>query len=330
MKALFIGGTGTISTDVTRLCTEKGWEVTLLNRGTRNREMPPGVICLKADVEDRQAVEECLRGKNFDVVVNFIAYTPPQVMRDIEVFAGRTSQYIFISSASCYDASGEPVITESRRLHNPHWQYSRDKIACEALLIDAYREKDFPVTIVRPSHTYSDRSLPLILHGEQGHWQTLDRMRRGKPVLLPGDGTSLWCVTHSADFAIAFEGLMGRPETLGEAYHITSDESLSWNLIYQEIAAALGVPAKLLHISTDMLTRHTPSCAPGLYGDKIHSVLFDNTKIKRLVPWYQAKIPFSRGVRGTVETFLSDRSLQTPDQAFESWCDELVQKIERF
>ena len=330
MKALFIGGTGTISTDVTRRCAETGWAVTLLNRGNRNSDLPAGVAILRADLENEGEVARLLEGADFDVVVNFIVYTPEQIERDIRLFTGKTKQYIFISSASAYDAAGDALITESRRLHNPDWQYSRDKIACEALLLREYRKNGFPATIVRPSHTYSDRSLPLILHGEAGDWQTLERMRQSKPIILPGDGTSLWCVTHSRDFAVAFEGLMGRGVALGEAYHITSDECLPWNRIYEEIGSALGVRPILRHISSDMLVSRTPDLAPGLYGDKIHSVLFDNSKIKRLVPWYRAEIPFVRGVRRTVQTFLNTPALQIPDPAFDRWSDEMVSRMDAF
>ena len=323
MKALFIGGTGTLSTAITALATARGWSLTLLNRGSR--PLPEGVEGIQADMQDEAAVRAALAGRTFDVVVNFIAFTPAHIQRDLRLFAGRTQQYIFISSASAYEKPPRDWrITESTLLCNPYWQYSRDKIACEEALVQACRAEGFPATIVRPSHTYGLRSAPLPLHGAKGCWQTLLRMRAGKPVIVPGDGTSLWTLTHAEDFAKAFVGLMGNPRALGEAFTITSDEQLTWDQVVCAVARALGVEPVLAHISSEFLVACDPAQTGPLLGDKSNTVVFDNTKIKRLVPDYVATIRFDQGVRATVDWLLAHPELQTPDPAFDAWCDAVI------
>ncbi len=323
MKALFIGGTGTISESVTALAVRQGWDLTLLNRG--NSPVPEGVKTIHADINDEAAVASALAGQRFDVVADFIVFTTAQLERDLRLFAHNTRQYLFISSASAYQKPcADWTITESTPLYNPHWQYSRDKIACEELLTRAYREQGFPMTIVRPSHTYNHRAIPLPLHGAKGPWQILRRIREGKPVVVCGDGTSLWTVTHSRDFAVAFVGLMGHPKALGQAFTITSDEQLTWNQIMAEVGAACGVEPQLAHIASDFLVHCEPSLAGPLLGDKSNSVVFDNSKVKRLVPEFVCTTRFAHGVRESVAWLDAHPEAQRPDPDFDAWCDRVI------
>ncbi|MFN2144493.1 MAG: SDR family oxidoreductase [Anaerolineales bacterium] len=304
MKALFIGGTGIISSGCAPLALEQGFELTLLNRGQSSRPTPEGAEVLVADFRDRAAVEQAIAGREFDVVVDWIAYTPDQVRRDIEMFRGRTGQYIFISSASAYQKPPRSLpITESTPLENPFWQYSRNKIACEDVLTEAYLKTGFPATIVRPSHTYDKTMSPL-----RGGVTALNRMIQGKPVIVHGDGTSLWVLTHHRDFARGFVGLMANPLAVGEAFHITSDELLTWNRITELMAAAAGVEAKIVHLTSETINRYDPEWGAGLLGDKAHSAIFDNSKIKRFVPGFSAEIPFHRGAREIVNWYLADET----------------------
>lgn len=334
MKALFIGGTGNISLDITRLLAEQyadTWEVTLLNRGNHTEEIPDGVRLLKGDISDEAAVARLIEGMYFDVVANFINFTPDQIQRDLRLFAGKTGQYIFISSASAYQKPPvDPVITESTPLSNPYWQYSRDKIACEDCLTEEMRRSGFPFTIVRPSHTYSDKKIPVAIHGQRGSWQTVQRILDGKPVLVPGDGNSLWTLTHTTDFAKAFVGLMGNPHAIGHAVHITSDESLTWNEIYAALGRALGREVKTFHLSTDLITACDPSFEGALCGDKSNTVLFDNRKIKHLVPGFTATMRYDQGVRRAVAYHLAHPEAQTPDPEFDAWCDAMYEAFCRF
>jgi nucleoside-diphosphate-sugar epimerase len=328
MKALFIGGTGTISSSISKLALDRGWELTLLNRG--NRPVPTGANRIQADIRDEESVKSLIDGMRFDVVADFIAFTPEQVARDIRLFEGKTDQYIFISSASAYQKPlSSPFITESTPLSNPYWQYSRDKIACEDLLIEQYRMKGFPVTIVRPSHTYGERSVPVALHGAKGSFQIIERIRQGKKIVVPGDGTSLWTLTWSGDFAQAFLGLMGNIHAIGESYQITSDESLTWNQIHRAIGTALGVEAQLVHIPSDVLGALNPDWVGGLTGDKSNSVVFDNRKIKRAVPGFSATTRFDEGVRAAVEYIYSHPECRTPDPEFDDWCDRVIAQWDR-
>ena len=330
MKALFIGGTGTISTEISKLCIKEGWELTLLNRGLSKSRVPEGARVLVADIHDEEAVRAAIGEETFDVVADFIAYTEEHVQRDIRLFTGKCRQYFFISSASAYQKPlSSPWITEGTLLHNPYWLYSRNKIACENALMQAYHEDLFPITIIRPSHTYCERGVPLALHGAKGSFQVLERIRQGKPVVVPGDGTTLWTLTHSRDFAVAFVGLMGNIHAIGEVYHITGDESLTWNQIYQCAANALGVEPKLVHIASETLSQLCGDLADGLIGDKSNTVLFDNTKIKRTVPQFCATTRFDQGVREAVEYIYSHPECQVPDPAFDEWCDQVIEGYER-
>ncbi|MBE5776378.1 MAG: SDR family oxidoreductase [Clostridiales bacterium] len=329
MKALLIGGTGVISTHITRLLIEKGWDVTLLNRGNRQSEFPAANQII-ADMNDEQDVAKKLEGLHFDTVCQFIAFKPEQVERDIRLFTGKTDQYIFISSASAYQKPpAHPVITESTPLHNPYWQYSRDKAACETVLMEAYNKDLFPITIVRPSHTFSERSITVPIHGKFGAWQVLKRMMEGKKVLIPGDGTSLWTVTASRDFAKGFVGLMGNVHAIGENVHITSDESLTWNQIMQSIARALNAEYKPCYVPASILARVAGTDWQGaLLGDKANSVIFDNSKLKRLVPTFCADTRFDQAARDSVQTFLSTPALQKDDPDFDALCDKIVAIME--
>ncbi|MDR0381835.1 MAG: SDR family oxidoreductase [Oscillospiraceae bacterium] len=329
MKALFIGGTGVISESITRLAAERGWTLTLLNRGRRNAAAPADVECLTADIHDEAAVKAALGARRFDVVADFIAYVPAHVERDIRLFADKTDQYIFISSASAYQKPPAHYrITESTPLVNPRWQYSRDKIACEEVLMAAHRAAGFPVTVVRPSHTYDYKTLPLGLHGAGGAWGVVSRIHRGRPVLIQGDGTSLWTVTHSSDFAKAFVRLMGHPAAVGEAVQITGDEVLTWNQIYQTVGRLLGVPVRPYHVASDFLVACDPSFDGPLLGDKAHSVVFDNSKMKRLAPEFTATTRFDEGARQSVAYFLSHPECQAPDAPFDDFCDRVVHALD--
>ncbi len=328
MRALLIGGTGTISTAVTKLLLEKGWTVTLLNRGSR-ADVPEGVEQLHADIRDEDKMREALRGRTFDTVCEFIGFVPSHVEQDIRVLKDMCGQYIYISSASAYHKPvPNPVITEGTSLANPYWQYSRDKIACEEILMHAYRENRFPVTIVRPSHTYSERSVPVAVHGDKGSFQVLSRILQGKPVIIHGDGSSLWTLTFNTDFAKGFVGLMGNPATVGEAFHITSDESLTWNQIMLTLAAALNRELIPCYVSSETLSRSTRYDFRGtLIGDKACSVIFDNGKLKRFVPDYKAVVPFCEGVHRCIDYIFSHPECQVPDPDFDEFCDRAVEKI---
>jgi len=329
MKVLFLGGTGNISTAVTRLAVERGIEVTLLRRGQRAADLPENVRTITADVVDEAAVSAALGGQTFDAVVDWIAFTPVHVERDIRLFRDRARQFIFISSASAYQKpAGHYLITESTPLANPFWQYSRDKIACEERLLEAYREEGFPVTIVRPSLTYGDTQIPLAVNSWEKSWTAVDRMRRGRKVIVPGDGSSLWVITHNSDFAQGLVGLLGHRQAIGHAFHITSDEVMTWDQFYRITAQAAGVEAQIVHIASDFVGACLPDEVGGLTGDKAVSVVFDNSKIKRFVPGYLAKVPFAEGIQRTIEWFDAEpRRKQIDEEANAAW-DKLIDAYE--
>ena len=323
MKALFFGGTGTISSACTALAQKQGWEVTLLNRG--NRPAPEGMKQIIADCGDVDALKAALDGKYFDVVADFIAFRPLDVQRDIELFRDKCAQYILISSAYVYQKPvSDYLITERTSLCNPYWQYSRDKIACEEVAMEAYRSFGFPVTIVRPSHTYCERAIPMGVHGDGGSWQLVRRMREGKPIIVQGDGSSLWTFTFNTDLAKGFCGLMGNPHAIGQAVHITSDESVTWDQAYESIGRALGVKPNLVHIATDFLVACDPSLMGPLLGDKSRSVVFDNSKIKRLVPDFCATVRYDQGVRICLDYIDKHPECQTEDPQFDAWSDRVI------
>ena len=331
MKALFIGGTGTISMAITKQLAENpDWELYLLNRGTRAQELPEGVKTITADINNEAQVAEAIRDINFDCVCDFIAFVPAQLERDYRLFAGKTKQFMFISSASAYQKPlSDYKITESTPLANPYWEYSRNKIACEEYLMKQYREAGFPITIIRPSHTYDERNVPVGAHGDKGSWQVLKRMMEGKPVLIQGDGTSLWTITHNSDFAKAFIGLMGNIHAIGEAYHITTDESVTWNQIYAIIADELGVELKAYHVPSDFLDEVGKyDYRGGLIGDKSNTVVFDNSKVKRAVPGFTCTVRADQGLRKTVQHMLATPELQQDDPEFDQWCDKVIAALE--
>ena len=324
MKALFIGGTGVISTAISKLLVKKGWDLTLLNRGNRQNEVP-GANTIRCDVNDEAAVQKAIEGRHFDVVADFIAFVPQQAERDIRLFRGNTDQYIFISSASAYQKPlSHPVITEATPLSNPHWEYSRNKIAIEELLMKAYREEGFPITIVRPSHTFSFRSLPLAIHGEKGPWQVVKRMMEGKSVPVHGDGSSLWTVMFNEDFAAAFVGLMGNIHAIGQAVQITGEELLTWNQIMQAVAHAFGGKYKPCYIPTALLSAYRNYDFEGsLLGDKANTVIFDNSLLHRLVPAYQQQWRFDQAVQVCADYFLNHPEAQADDPDFDRFCDQM-------
>jgi nucleoside-diphosphate-sugar epimerase len=323
MKVLFIGGTGIISTAVSRQALARGIELFHLNRG-QNRSDLTGVRQMTADIYHLEEVRRILQGLAFDVVVDWIAYTPEDIERDLALFQGRVGQFVFISSASAYQKPPtNPVITEGTPLANPYWQYSRDKIACEERLMVAHRQQGFPVTIVRPSLTYGDTNFPIAIGGWTSY--TLpDRLKKGLPIIAHGDGSSLWVVTHSEDFARGFLGLLGNPQALGHAFHITSDEVLTWNQIYETIATALGVQVNIVHISSDFITKVAPDLEGNLLGDKTWSVIFDNSKIKTFVPGFQATIPFYTGIRRTLDWFHADAKRQVIEAEVNREMDRII------
>ncbi len=333
MRILFIGGTGNISTACVKLALEKGHEVSLLNRGNRTRPGLEKAESIRGDFSKPGEVKEALKGMEFDVVANFIAYKPEDVLRDIEFFGGRCRQYIFISSASAYQKPlTHPVVTESTPLKNPFWDYSRDKIACEDELMKAYREKDFPVTIIRPSLTY-DTVIPVAI-GSWEDYTIVDRMKKGGKVIIHGDGSSLWTITHSDDFAVGFTGLCGNQQATGHSFHITSDEVLTWNQIYEAVANAAGVKLNMVHIPSDFICRVAGSLGQewmwgNLLGDKAVSSVFDNTKIKRFVPEFNATITFSEGIKRTLKWFEADPARMTVIDENNRLMDDIITQYEQ-
>ncbi len=330
MKVLFIGGTGTISSAITQQLSQTDCDLYLLNRGNRSTILSSNITVLQTDIADERKVEELLDGHSFDVVCDFIGFLPEHVERDYRLFHNRTKQYMYISSASAYQKPlSDYRITEGTTLSNPYWQYSRDKIACEEFLMKKYREEGFPVTIIRPSHTYDERSIPLGVHGAKGSWQVAKRMLEGKKVIIHGDGTSLWTMTHNSDFAKGFIGLMGNPHAIGQAFQITSDESLTWNQIYSSIAQALGVELHPYYVSSAFLAAVSDYDFTGsLIGDKANTVIFDNSKLKQAVPDFHATKRFNQGIQETINHVLHHPELQREDPEFDTWCDNVITALE--
>jgi nucleoside-diphosphate-sugar epimerase len=325
LKVLFIGGSGVISSASTRLAVERGIDLHVLNRGTTSstRPLPDGVTVLTGDIRDPGSVRAALGDHEYDAVVDWVAFTPEHIRTSLELFTGRTGQYVFISSASAYQTPPSRVpIKESTPLRNPFWQYSRNKIACEDVLVQAYRESGFPATIIRPSHTYDRTLVPL-----DAGWTAVERMRQGKEIVVHGDGTSLWTLTHHADFARGLVPLLGHPRTLGEAFHITSDDVLTWDQIAHALARAAGVEARIVHVPSDVIAREHPEWGPGLLGDKAHSSVFDNSKLRSVVPDFVATIPFEQGAREIVEWYDGDASRRTVDPKADAVIDRLVERF---
>jgi len=320
MKVLFIGGTGIISSACSQLAIERGIELYLLNRGLTRRPVPDGAQILIGDIRDRNSVKSALGSRHFEVVVDWVAFVPEQIENDLELFRGRTQQYIFISSASAYQTPPAKLpVTESTPLSNPFWEYSRNKIACEERLMRAYHEERFPITIVRPSHTYDRTSLPM-----HGGYTIVERMRKGQKVIVHGDGSSLWVLTHHRDFAKGFVGLLGNRRAIGEAFQITSDELLTWNRIFEIVAQAAGVEADIVHVPSEIIARYDSEWGDSLLGDKTHSMIFDNSKIKRIVPEFVATIPFARGAQEIINWYAANPDLQIIDAALNKTIDKII------
>ncbi len=329
MKILFIGGTGIISTASTALAAKRGLDVTLLTRGQHASQLPPGVKTLTADVND-PALHQKFQHEFFDAVVDWIAFTPADIERDLKLFRGRTRQFVFISSASAYQKpQTHYLMTESTPLANPYWNYSQNKIACEQRLMQAYREEGFPVTIVRPSLTYGDTQIPLVLNSWQQSYTAVDRMIRGQKMIVPGDGSSLWVVTHNTDFAKGLVGLLGHQQAPGQAFHITSDEVFTWDQLFRIVGSAVGVEPQLVHIPSDFIAACVPEKKGTLLGDKSVSVVFDNSKIKRFVPGYSATTTFAEGIGQSLAWFNVDPSRKQIDHAVNATLDKLISAYEK-
>jgi len=329
MKVLFIGGTGLISSACSALAVARGMDVTLLNRGARSEHVPEGAKVITADIRDREDAAAALKGQTFDVVCNFIGMLPEQVADDVALFGGGIKQYIYISTAAVYQKPPSYyIIDESTPLCNPYWQYAQNKIACEELLTAAYRKNGFPMTIVRPSLTYADFRLPGFINSRKGQYTFFDRIRQGKKVIVQGDGTALWTTTHNTDFAKGFVGLMGNWRAIGHAFHITTDEVLTWNQMVETVAMAMGVKANICHIASDYLGRVMPNEAPGLIGDKSQNGIFDNSKIKRFVPDYRATVTFAQGVERVLNWYDSHPEAKIIDDEWNDFVDKTVAQYE--
>jgi nucleoside-diphosphate-sugar epimerase len=320
MKVLFIGGTGIISSACSRLAVSRGIELFHLRRGRTARPVPAEIQVLNADIRDIASAQRAIGDRRFDAVVDWIAFTSEHIETDLQLFRGRTHQYVFISSASAYQTPPASLpVTESTPLDNPFWAYSRAKIACEERIVRAYREDKLPFTIIRPSHTYDRTLLPC-----HGGYTVIDRMRRGKKVIVHGDGTSIWTLTHHEDFAKGLVGLLGHSGAIGQAVQITSDEWLTWDQIHHLLARAAGTRADIVHLPSDVIARHDPEWGAGLLGDKAHSMIFDNSKLKRLVPDFVAAIPFSRGAEEIMAYYDADPARRTVDTVLDATMDKLV------
>lgn len=332
MKILFIGGTGIISSACADLAIARGHELFMLNRSvSRKISVPEGAVLLEGDVHKEETrLATLLADHHFDAVVDYIAFTANDIERDLRLFNGRTDQFVFISSASAYQ---KPVrnylITEETPLENPYWEYSRNKIACENRLMQAYREDGFPITIIRPSHTYGPTEIPFGVSSWMHPWTVVDRMKRGQKVIIPGDGTSLWVLTWNADFAKGLVGLLGNKKAIGEAFQITSDEALSWDQIHLEAYHALGLEPNLIHIPSDLIAMYHPDSLGSLVGDKSNSVVFDNSKIKRFVPDYFCEVNWAEGVRRSLAWFDAHPDFQTVDREMNSVWDRIIASYER-
>ncbi len=332
MKLLFIGGTGLISSACSELAPARGHELFILNRSVSLKyPLPSGATLLQGDIHaDEAQLASLLAGHRFDAVVDWVAFTPQDIERDLRLFRDRTSQFVFISSASAYQKPPPHyLITEQTPLENPYWKYSQDKIACEALLLEEQRTRGFPVTIIRPSLTYGVSQIPLVGASWAHPYTVIDRMQRGKKVIVPGDGTSLWVLTWNGDFAKGLLGLLGNEKAIGEAFHITSDEVLSWDQIFLEVYQALGAKPNVVHIPSDLIVAHEPNMLGTLIGDKIHSVVFDNSKVKSLVPDFVCEVKWAEGLRKSLDWFAAHPEFQTIDEELNLRWDRLLAAFER-
>ena len=324
MRVLFVGGTGLISTACTRLALQRGIEVVHLNRASGGHDIE-GVTTLVADVRDEAAAERVLAGQKFDAVVDWIAYGADDIERDIRLFRDRTDHFVFISSTSVYmKPLGQWLIREDAPLANPYWDYARGKIAGEERCMRALREDGFPITIVRPAHTYGDWSMPLAVSSWQKPFSSIARWRAGKTLIVPGDGQTLWTLTHNSDFAVGLVGLLGRRQAIGHAFHIVSDEALTWDEIHRQTAAAAGVECRIVHIPTDFITACRPEMEGRLAGDASVCLVLDNSKIKRFVPDFRQTVPFSQGIKQTIAWYDADPARREVDTEMDEWMDRLI------
>ena len=325
-KILLIGGTGTISSAIVKLLSQsEDWEVWVFNRGKSKVALPENVKQIHGDITNEEEAAKLLEGLSFDCVGEFTGREPEQMEKDIRLFRGKTKQFIYISSASAYNTPpSTPYMTEGMMMKNPYWPYARNKIASEEILTRAFREENFPVTIVRPSHTYCERAIPFCLESRKGSWPVIKRMIEGKPIIVPGDGSAIWTITFNEDFAKGYVGLVGNPHAIGETVHITTDELLTWDQMAEAVADALGVEYKPYYIPTDVITELAPGFSDGLNGDKRHSVIYDNSTLKRLVPGYCATINWRTGVQRALSVITRDPELMPEDLEFDAWCDEMI------
>lgn len=331
MKVLFIGGTGLISSAASSLAVKQGLDLYLVNRGNRDRFVPEGATVLRGDINNREEMQALLEDKHFDVVVNWIVFKPEEIERDIQLFEGKTNQYIFISTVATYQRPPSYYIfDESAPQHNPGWDYAVDKIACEQRLMKAYRESGFPATIVRPSHTYGETTIPFAITSGAHPWTLIDRIQKGKKIIVPGDGTSLWTITHNTDFAKGLVGLLGNTQTIGQAFHITSDEVKTWDQYLTAIGQAVGIKPKVIHMTSECISLFLPEFRAGLFGDTSNSYVVDNRKIKIFVPGYNATMSFELGIRQSIAYFRTHPELQTIDEVLDAKMDKMITAYEAF
>ena len=326
MRLLIIGGTGTISTAVVQEALNQGHQVSVLNRGSS--PLPQGVEQLTGDIRDEAAIARLLEGRWFDAVGDFLTYLPDQARQAIRLFAGKTAQYLFISSATVYEKPPRRLfMREDMPRKNPYSQYARDKIACEDVFMQAWQEKDFPVTVVRPSYTYGEKTIPFIFNSRESRYAIIERMKQGKPIVVPGDGTIFWTITHNSDFARAFVGLCGRSQAIGQSFHITGDTPMTWNMFLDAIADAWGLKAKAVHVATDTVVKYFPYEEAGLLGDKSQTAVFDNSKVKELVPGFQCRVSFEEGIRRCRDWFESHPELCHGDPAWDAQVDNMLREL---
>jgi len=322
VRVLFIGGTGVISSACSRECLDKGMELWLMSRGQSLRSLPEGARHIPADIRNEDEIRAALRNMTFDAVADWVAFETADVERDVRLFEGRTGQYIFISSASAYKKPLPRLpVTEDMPLGNPLWPYAQKKAECEEWLVRAFRDRDFPVTIVRPSHTYDPATVPL-----RGGYTAIRRIQQGKKIILHGDGNSLWTLTHHRDFARGFVPLIGHPKAVGEAFHITSDEALTWNEIVMILAESAGCKAEICHVPVEKFDQYDREWSRSVLGDKMHSLVFDNRKIKRIAPEFQAQISFRQGAREIMQWFDAHPQYRQTDARVDLLMDRMVEE----
>ena len=327
MKILLIGGTGNISASITRRCLERGNEVYLFNRGNHREFEALGARYIIGDAFDPFDLKAKIGDKTFDVVANFILFTPEQARINYEIFVGRTGQFFFISSCTVYQ---KPIlklpVTADTPLRNPFSQYAKNKIACEEYFAARYRDENFPITIVRPSHTYGEKKLvvgPLMGWGVP-HWTLADRILRGEPVIVHDLGRTFWTATHSDDFAYAFCGLAGNREAVGQSFHITNDDPHTWNAIMELYGQILGVETKIVHVPTEFIGKLYPDKGMAILGDMSENAIFDISKLQKFVPGYRTRIPLREGLTRSINWYLNNPSAMIVDDNNNRLMDHII------